>query len=111
MTKYILAVIFPLFAWCAFAQDVNVKYRGPVNVDNGHFVEFQLKPSSLVKQIYYDEPNEYLIVSLDGAYYHYCSLPLEVVNDWVNAESLGRYYNKNIKGRFDCRINPTPEYR
>ena len=111
MTKHILAGALLLFTCSAHAQDVHVKYRGPVNVDNGHFVEFQLKPSSLVKQIYYDEPNQYLLVSLNGTFYHYCSLPLEVVNDWVNAESLGRYYNANVKGRFDCRINPRPEYR
>lgn len=33
------------------------------------------------------------------------------VNAWVDAPSLGKYYNANIKGNYDCRINPTPEYQ
>lgn len=111
MTKHVITVILLLFAYCVYAQDIDIKYHGSVDVHNGHFIEYPLKPSSLVKQIYYDEPNQYLLVRLNGTFYHYCSIPSNVVDDWVNAPSLGKYYNANVKGKFDCRINPTPEYR
>ena len=111
MVKYTLTLIIFLFVSCIHAQDINVKYRGIVNVENGHFIDYPLKTSSLVKAIYYDESNEYLLVSLNGTFYHYCTIPVQVVNDWVDAPSLGKYYNAKIKGNYDCRINPTPEYR
>jgi hypothetical protein len=109
--QILISLSLLVFVCGIYAQDVNVKYRGPVNVDNGHFVEYPLKQSSIVKAIYYDEPNEYLLVSLNGTFYHYCSIPMYVVNDWVGAPSLGGYYNAKVKGGYDCRINPTPEYR
>ena len=52
MVKYILTLIIFLFVSCIHAQDINVKYRGIVNVENGHFIDYPLKTSSLVKAIY-----------------------------------------------------------
>ena len=92
------------------AQAIYVKYRGSVDVSNGHFQQLNLKGSSLVKDMYYDQSNLYLLVSLKGTYYHYCSIPQNVVSDWKNSSSLGRYYNYNIKGNYDCRVNPVPQY-
>ncbi len=111
MYKHIFILITLLYVSITYAQDINVKYRGNVNVNNGHFIEYPLKPSSLVEQIYYDEPNQYLIVSLNGTFYHYCSIPEEVVNAWVDAPSLAEYYKANVEEKYDCQINPTPEYR
>ncbi|WP_415406985.1 KTSC domain-containing protein [Sulfurovum sp. CS9] len=94
----------------AFANNIYVKYRGSVDVDNGHFQKINLKNSSLVKNIYYDESNKYLLVRLKNTYYHYCSIPSSIVTQWQQSPSLGRYYNHNIKGNYDCRVNPVPSY-
>ena len=93
-----------------FSETIYVKYRGTVDVDNGHFTHLKLKSSSLIKDMYYDKNNKYLLVQLKHTYYHYCSIPNSVVNSWIESPSLGRYYNSFIKGNYDCRVYPTPSY-
>jgi hypothetical protein len=108
----LLPLILILFVFSVHARDINVKYRdGAVDVDNGNFVEFNLKDSSLIKEIFYDQANKYLLVRLQRTFYHYCSIPALVVNDWMSAPSLGKYYNVNVKGNYDCRIYPIPQYK
>ena len=90
------------------ADTVFVKYRGPVDTSNLS-CEWVTR-SSLVKRLCYDAKNRYVIVSLNGIYYHYCGMPSDVVRAWQVAESMGRFFNEYVKGRFDCRVNPVPEY-
>jgi len=113
MKKYIaFTAVLLLIVFSVHSRDINVKYRdGAVNVDNGNFVEFDLKSSSLVKEIFYDQKNEYLLVRLKNTFYHYCSIPVVTVNNWISSPSLGKYYNANVNRNYDCRINPTPEYK
>ena len=111
MKKLLLASILLIgLGSGAFAKDIYVKYRGTVDVDNGHFQQLNLKRSSLVKNMYYDKGNSYLLVKLKSTYYHYCSIPQSIVSDWRSSSSLGRYYNYNIKGNYNCRVHPVPSY-
>ena len=109
----ILVFCFLLFyssSFC-FAETIFVKYRStPVDISNGYFEELALKPSSLVTRIIYDKKNSYLLVQLGNTFYHYCSIPEAVVSSWINASSLGEYYNSRVKGSYDCRIYPVPQY-
>jgi len=85
-----------------FARDIAVKYRKtPVNVDS--FKEYSLKSSSLVKEMLYDEENKYLLVRLNKNFYQYCFIEKNIIQSWVNADSLGSFYRNNIKGKFSCR--------
>lgn len=112
MAKLAVLLVGLALSILANARDVYVKYRSdPVDVDNGHFQEQTLKSSSLVQHIFYDSGNEYLLVDLNGTYYHYCGIGSGVVASWVSAPSLGSFYSSNVKGRFDCRINPVPSYK
>ena len=104
---FVLMIFFSSFS---ISESIYVKYRGTVDVDNGYFSKLQLKNSSLVKDIYYDKDNKYLLVRLKHTYYHYCSIPNDIVNKWMDAPSLGKYYNFFIKGQYDCRIYPAPTY-
>ena len=110
MIKKILLVLFVSTCFSLSAEEIFVKYRGMVDVDNGHFTQLSLKPSSFINNMYFDSDNKYLLVQLNTTYYHYCSIPSQTINGWLNSPSLGRYYNKNVKGNFDCRINPIPQY-
>jgi KTSC domain len=93
-----------------FADEVvYVKYRG--TVDLGPFACEWISNSSVVKRICFDPVERYVIVDLTGTYYHYCQVEPMVVRAWLNAASLGRYYNANIKGNYDCRVLRMPEYR
>jgi hypothetical protein len=54
----------------------------------------------------------YLVIWLgkQNVPYHYCDIPPEVVEELRTASSMGRYYNDRIKGNFDCRTHPIPEF-
>ena len=107
MIKLLLIVFISL---SVSAKDVYVKYRGSVNVDNGQLEHVNIGYSSLVKDMYYDKDNNYLLVKLNSTYYHYCGINPSVTNKWVSSSSLGRYYLNNIKGNYDCRVYPMPKY-
>ena len=52
-----------------------------------------------------------MIINLRGTYYHYCEIDGGTVSALLGASSVGRYYSRNIKGRFDCRIGRVPAYK
>ena len=93
----------------ALAEKVNVKYRG--EVDLGPFTCHTIQQSSFVNRVCYDSANSYMLISLKGTYYHYCAIDAATVNALLQANSIGTYYNQNIKGRFDCRVNKIPVYQ
>lgn len=108
---YFLVTILAVFASTfdqAWAESVNVKYRGVV-----HLAPFKCEAvsrSSLVQRVCYDRRNSYMIINLSGAYYHYCEIDAATVSALLGAESMGTYYNRSIKGRFDCRSKKVPTY-
>ena len=87
---------------------VFVKYRG--EVDLAPFACQDVTRSSLVFRVCYDAPNQYLLISLKGTYYHYCRIDPAMVDGLLGADSMGRFYNARIKGRFDCRQGGVPNY-
>lgn len=83
------------------AETVNVKYQGLVDLEPFTCTD---TVSSFVHRICYQSEQNYLVVLLDQTYYHYCRIPSQVVSQWLNADSKGRFYNGSIKGNFDCRL-------
>ena len=112
LKKNIIPVLSLLLVFITFkssyAEDVFVKYRGLVSLSN--FSCAEIKPSSVVNNICYDERNEYLLVQLNTTYYHYCEVPNTIYKSWIDSESLGRFYNTYIKGNYDCRLSEPPQY-
>lgn len=71
--------------------------------------------SSLVTRVCYNEEKSYMIIRLKQQDYHYCGVDPQTVSDLLTAQSMGRFYNQNIKvgatnGRFDCRLHPVPTF-
>jgi hypothetical protein len=89
-------------------EEVTVKYRGSVNL--APFDCRDITRSSFIKRVCYDRRNEYMLISLNGAYYHYCEIDSGTVSSLLSAESMGKFYNVSIKGRFDCRTHRVPSY-
>jgi len=90
---------------------VSVKYRdNPVDIAAPYFEYLDTAGSSFIRGAWYDQGNQYMVISLDGVYYHYCGLPLSVWNNFKKAESFGKFYNQNIKERYDCRQGYVPNY-
>jgi hypothetical protein len=90
------------------SETVDVKYRG--SVDLRQFSCTDVNRSSFINRVCYDRPNEYMLISLNGTYYHYCEIDSGTIESLMSAESMGRYYNASIKGRFDCRTRRVPAY-
>lgn len=107
------AIILGLGGSTAAGETVDVKYRGPVSLDS--FKCQDTSRSTLVNRVCYDAAEEYMIIKLQGVYYHYCAIDAGTVTALLTAESLGRYYRANIlggatNGRFDCRFHRVPTY-
>jgi hypothetical protein len=107
MKKALLGLMFALATASTgvLAETVFVKYQGPVDLKPFTCTDTQ---SSLVHRICYQPEQSYLVVLLDQTYYHYCRIPSQVVSQWLNADSKGRFYLGNIKGNFDCRLGGIP---
>lgn len=60
--------------------------------------------STCFSSVGYDIGTETLFVVFrdSGAKYAYDEVPAAVYRALCNAESMGGYYNKNIKGQYDC---------
>jgi hypothetical protein len=92
----------------AAAETVIVKYRGPVELSP--FACEWVTRSSVVQRLCYDLREQYVIVNLTGTYYHHCEVPADLVMAWRRADSMGRFYNTQVKGRVDCRVLRVPQY-
>jgi hypothetical protein len=91
-----------------WAEQVDVKYRG--QVDLKPFVCTDISRSSFIHRVCFDNSNRYMLINLAGTYYHYCEIDDGTVSELLAAESMGRFYNSTIKGRFDCRTHRVPNY-
>jgi hypothetical protein len=105
-----LAALMGLVLSCfgAQAESVYVKYRG--ELDLKHFDCTDITRSSFIRRVCYDSRQEYMLISLNGTFYHYCEIDPGTVSFLLNAPSMGRFYNASIKGNFDCRLHRVPQY-
>ena len=109
-------VSFSIFfgAGVAKAEEVYVKYRGSLLLDTFDCVD--VSRSSFVERVCYDAQTRYMIVRLHGVYYHYCEIDSETISAFLDAPSIGEYFNAYIKGNgadgpFDCRTHQLPAYQ
>lgn len=110
MRKFCFLLVLSLFVpLSSHAESVFVKYRGPVDLAPFHCQT--ITRSSVVRRVCYDQQERYMLISLNGTYYHYCEIGAQTVSGLLSADSIGRYYNTFVKGNFDCRINRMPSYR
>jgi hypothetical protein len=90
------------------AETVDVKYRG--QLDLKPFACTTIERSSFIQRVCYDTANAYMVVNLNGTYYHYCDIDEGTVNSFLAAPSMGRFFNASIKGNFACVTGHVPEY-
>ena len=108
MSRLFIVIALLLFSFRANAESVTVKYRGVV--DLAPFQCTTVARSSFVHRVCYDKRNQYMLIQLNGTYYHYCGIDDGTVSNLLAAESVGRFYNAQIKGHFDCRLIAPPDY-
>lgn len=61
----------------------------------------EVTDSSLIESFGYDSKNCDLYIVLNGSEYVYRVVPSFIFTNMVNAQSRGKFYNDNIKGRYD----------
>ncbi len=109
MAVVVVAVVVWVFLSVANGP-VYVKYRtnGPVNIHSSNFDPLN-KSGSTVRGAWYDSSQKYMVIDLKGTYYQYCGVSTSTW-DWLKSVDSDAYYQTDIKGNFDCRVNPVPEY-
>jgi hypothetical protein len=97
----------------AGAETVTVENRGAVDLTP--FVCQDITRSSLVNRVCYDAPTRTMIVQLNSVYSQVCDVPEATWDSFLNAPSMGQYYNANIKGsgaqaRHECEPHRAPKH-
>src|SRR5258708_6590572 len=97
----------------ADAETVTVEQRGAVDLTP--FVCQDITRSSLVNRDCYDTANQTMIVQLNSVYSQYCDVPEAVRDSFLNAPSMGQYYNANIEGSraeepYQCEPHRAPKH-
>lgn len=58
--------------------------------------------SSMIQEIEYDDDSKILTVTFSkSSKYEYYYVPKEVYEGLINAESIGKYFAANIKGKYE----------
>jgi KTSC domain-containing protein len=97
----------------ASAETIAVKYWGDLNL--APFTCTDITRSSFINRACYDRAKHFMVVQLRGTYYPYCEMPAATYQSFLDAPSMGKFYNANIKGSgsdgpYDCRTNMKPSY-
>lgn len=97
----------------ASAETIDVKYYG--KLDLAPFACTDVSRSSFINRACYDKSQQFMVVQLRSVYYPYCEMSAAIFDAFLTAQSMGKYYNANIKGSgsdgpFDCRTHRVPKY-
>ena len=105
---FILALVFT--ANWQDAETVDVENRGPIDLTAFHCQE--ITRSSIISRVCYDRESRRMLVQRHVGYRQYCDLPRETLDAFLNAPSMGKFFNANIEtaardggGRYDCRTH------
>ena len=70
-------------------------------------MKMQKVKSSNIKAVGYDEITQKMRVEFfSGGLYEYDKVPRNTFLAFMKAESLGKYFHKNIRGKFDTKPVP-----
>jgi hypothetical protein len=103
---FILALIFT--ANWQEAETVDVEDRGPVDLKV--FTCQDVTRSSVISRVCYDTESRRMLVQRHAVYHQYCDLPQDMFDAFLNAPSMGQFFNTRIRtagrdgnGLHDCR--------
>ena len=96
----LLLVVSGFAAFTANADTVDVKYVGKVDLSD--FDCESITRSSFIRYTCYDSRTSRSVVQLNSTWYQYCGVPDSEYDRWLDAESMGRYFNANIKRQYGC---------
>lgn len=89
-----------LTSTAAHARAVEVKYAGVIELSALQCTT--ITRSSFIRELCFDSHHDEVIVQLSSAWYRYCKMEDTTVNAWLSAPSMGKYYNRHVKGKKTC---------
>ncbi len=98
---------FSLFDNKTIVQEKKTTSQGtPINedFDDSNVTMVSTPESTCFSEVGYDEAENTLVVTFrdSGSTYAYYDVSSSVWSEFIAAESKGSYYNKKIKGNYDC---------
>ena len=113
MLRFVFIIAATLTGGWAEAETIAVKYYGSLDLKT--FSCTDISRSSFINRACYDKANQFMVVQLQSVYYPYCEIPAVVYAAFLSADSMGKFYNANIKGTgsdgpYDCRTHRKPVY-
>jgi hypothetical protein len=101
----LILILVPMFE--IQSEVVDVKSRGSVAL-NESFDCRDIRRSSIIERVCYQEKQGYLIVNIRGTYRQYCDVPSSTYVAFMGAFSMGHYFEREIgpgsnNARYDCR--------
>ena len=102
----ITALIASLLAAPVISETVDVRGRGPVDLKT--FECRDITRSTIVQRVCYDAARRHLLVAVKNVFDQYCNVPPETFAAFMNAPSMGFYFNRSINGnsssdRYECK--------
>jgi len=94
-----VVLLIGMLSSSVLASEVSVKYYGKVDLSEFNCTATQ---SSFVYEICYQPDSGTAIVMLKSTRYAYCGVSQQIISNWLDSESKGRYFNGFIKGRYRC---------
>ena len=94
--RLLLAIAIAASCSAARAETVNVKYRGPI--DLAPFTCEDITRSSFIDRVCYDRQNTYMLIKLNGIWYHYCEINADTVSNLLTANRWGAITTHRSKG-------------
>ena len=108
---FILALLFTA-PWQE-AEIVDVKNQGAVDLKPFNCQD--VTRSSIINRVCYDAESRRMLVQRHAAYHQYCDLPKDTLDAFLNAPSMGQFFNANImaagrdgSGPYGCRSDKVP---
>jgi hypothetical protein len=95
MVRAATALFLSLFTTPVTSETVDVRGRGAV--DLRAFECRDINRSTIVQRVCYDAARSTLLVAVGGAYHQFCSVPAETYAAFMDAPSMGWFFNRNVR--------------
>lgn len=107
MVRAATALFLSLVAAPVTSETVDVRGRGAVDLKT--FECRDINRSTIVQRVCYDAAQSTLLVAVRGAYHQFCSVPAKTYAAFMDAPSMGFFFNRNIRAtasgeRYRCRV-------
>jgi KTSC domain-containing protein len=95
MVRAATALFLSLFAAPFTSETVDVRGRGAVDLKT--FECRDINRSTIVQRVCYDAAGSTMLVAVRGAYHQFCSVPGETHAAFMDAPSMGLFFNRNVR--------------